>query len=810
MEGFVRRFLGMIIGLMLLGELWGNPHHFPYRQELAGEIQFWKRIFTEFSRHQYVLHDSEYPFVIYKVVTLDSTVSHQQRRRILNREKQRVKTILERLHRYRDRPEALSEWERKIWRQFRAISEPDKFLAASQRIRAQQGIRENFYQGVLRSQAYLEYIRKVFQQMGLPEELCYLPHMESSFNPGAVSKVGAVGMWQFMRATARWYMKVNSIIDQRWDPFASTHAAARLLKHNYEELDDWALAITAYNYGLAGMKKAKRQHGKDYLKIRQNYLSRRFGFASRNFYPEFLAVVEIMDSLQHYYPDLVRVPSFTFHEMVLPEPVNLKRLIQDLNLDPEKMKVLNAGYRKKVWMGRLEIPAGYPLRLPREVAPETVYAYLERQKGRRGQVLLATRQPRPHFPESLLETLRQLSFTNHKLGVAEGADVNAERLILRQGTAAEKFRVRGGPHKGPGGVLGEGPVADPAMPAGPSPDALLAYLEDIDRLNRWPLDPSPLEDAGRRGFRDVGLESAGLGLTPKEGEGSVGHFRALARALMRNQNPRRWPSPAPIPVAREELPALASVIHRGGAPVGRGASPTQDTYWALLETSLMPSGSPQPLASSRRPPADERSLLAASSRAPLFRQRASFSVASTEVLGPAFGPNSEAEGEPWRFSQGATDLPTYGENIHWGEILRLMHQRLQVDGGYINVFPGETLGHYAEWLRVPVARLRRLNGLGHRSRILIGQRLRLDFSQVTEERFLTRRVAFHARLLKQYLPPGGRYRLVEHPIRPGETLWSLAHKKYKFPVNLLLYFNDLNKLRRLYPGERIKVLIRER
>ena len=104
-----------------------------------------------------------------------------------------------------------------------------------------------------------------------------LPHVESSFNPAAYSKVGAAGLWQFMRSTGRRYMRIDGAVDDRLDPFRSTEAAAQLLAYNYRVLGTWPLALTAYNHGSAGVRRAKetarqRRYRQDRAQLHQPYL----------------------------------------------------------------------------------------------------------------------------------------------------------------------------------------------------------------------------------------------------------------------------------------------------------------------------------------------------------------------------------------------------------------------------------------------------------------------------------------------------------------------------------------------------------
>jgi len=136
-----------------------------------------------------------------------------------------------------------------------------KIRQAASNIRVQIGQKERFRAGVIQSGAYIKEIKKILLANDLPEDLAYLPHVESSFNIKASSKYGAAGIWQFTRSTGKNYLRIDTIIDERKDPFQSTHAAAAFLKKNYNLLHNWPLAITAYNYGPAGMLRAVKKYG---------------------------------------------------------------------------------------------------------------------------------------------------------------------------------------------------------------------------------------------------------------------------------------------------------------------------------------------------------------------------------------------------------------------------------------------------------------------------------------------------------------------------------------------------------------------
>jgi membrane-bound lytic murein transglycosylase D len=169
------------------------------------------------------------------------------------------------------------------------------------RVRAQRGIMERFTNGLRTSRLYLPEMERIFRAEGLPVELTRLPLIESCFDVGAYSKVGAAGIWQFMPATARLYMEVNDAVDERRDPIASTYGAAQYLTRAYQRLGTWPLAITSYNHGQNGIARAIDEMGTtDIVRIIHYYDGPSFGFASRNFYAEFLAALDIEKHQEAY------------------------------------------------------------------------------------------------------------------------------------------------------------------------------------------------------------------------------------------------------------------------------------------------------------------------------------------------------------------------------------------------------------------------------------------------------------------------------------------------------------------------------
>jgi len=281
--------------------------NFPTPEELAHHVEFWKAVFSQYTRRQIILHDNTYPQVIYAVVDLDSSPGI----RVALRKYTRILLQIyrkEQAHRLED----LTSEENRVYELFADISEKGKFRkAARQRIRAQSGQRENFMKAIRRSGLYQEKFEQIFAQYGLPLELTRIPFVESFFKPRARSYAGAAGLWQFMPATARQYgLQVSRHVDERYDPFKAADSAARLLKSNYDTFQSWPLAITAYNHGPGGIQKAVDQvHTTDIGKIVVSYKGANFGFYSRNYYAQFLAAAYIMLDPDRYFGKIERLPA---------------------------------------------------------------------------------------------------------------------------------------------------------------------------------------------------------------------------------------------------------------------------------------------------------------------------------------------------------------------------------------------------------------------------------------------------------------------------------------------------------------------
>jgi membrane-bound lytic murein transglycosylase D len=334
----------------------------PFPPELQRDVNFWIRVYSEISTSEGFLHDDRDLSLVYRTLRFERGVTPRQRRDSVDAEREKLETMLKRLA---AGAVDLTQEEQHLATLFGAEANSLNFAEAAKRVRFQLGQSDRFREGVERSGAWEGHIAQTFANLGLPSELAILPHVESSFDPTAYSKVGAAGLWQFMSGTARRYVRVDDAVDERLDPFRATEAAAQLLDFNYRFLGSWPLALTAYNHGAAGMRRARDAMGTtDIATIVRKHQSPSFGFASRNFYVSFLAALTIDRNPEKYFGNISRHPEVEFAEVEMPAFVPLAAVQRAVKVDKSRLVSLNPALRPTVWDGRRFVPKGYRLRLP--------------------------------------------------------------------------------------------------------------------------------------------------------------------------------------------------------------------------------------------------------------------------------------------------------------------------------------------------------------------------------------------------------------------------------------------------------------
>jgi membrane-bound lytic murein transglycosylase D len=325
-----------------------NRSPFPVPAGLEPAVEFWRKIFTEYSLAQLIYFD---PLDMSKIYEVNDVGEGNRSNEYINGERARI---------------------------------AETNGVDIERVKAQRGVRERTAAGLKRSGRYIAQIQQIFRDRNLPAELTYLPIVESSYDIYARSSVGALGIWQFMPRTGREYMRVTGTVDERRDPFEASRAAASYLKQAYEFLGSWPLAITSYNYGKGGMARAVDEVGSDNLvDLIQRYNHPNWGFAPKQFYAEFLAAAEIGTNLSTYFPGLQLDAAVEIKEVELNNTTSLTSAINSSGLSRDEF----LGWNPALSSATRVVPAGYRVKLPVDRTMEPLVTVAQSQQ--------AARQPQP-------------------------------------------------------------------------------------------------------------------------------------------------------------------------------------------------------------------------------------------------------------------------------------------------------------------------------------------------------------------------------------------------------------------------------
>ncbi|TLY64423.1 MAG: LysM peptidoglycan-binding domain-containing protein [Gammaproteobacteria bacterium] len=780
--GPVRWLLGAVFTWLALARGFAAETPMPRPPELERDVQFWIRVYTEIDTNAGFLHDQYNLAVVYDTLHFAPSTSPRERERLVEQARGRYSAALRRIAAADVEP--LSEDDQRIKDMWGERVTPARLRAAIEDIRFQLGQADRFREGLIRSGAWETHIAEALANLGLPAELAVLPHVESSFNPAAYSKVGAAGLWQFMRSTGRRYMRIDSAVDDRMDPFRSTEAAAQLLAYNYRVLGTWPLALTAYNHGTAGVRRAKESLGTDdIVKIVRNYNGRTFGFASRNFYVSFLAALDVDRNPEKYFGSIDKLSEAKFQEVTLPAFVSIASLERVLKLDRQKLRALNPALLRAVWDGQRQVPKAYHLRLP--IDGEKWTSELLAQRLSPGELLVAQTEPRRYRVQpgdSLARVAERYGVTTETLARLNRMRTSAKLRVGRTITVPEVT---------PGAVVA---AATPA-PVSPTPGAAAATSAAAPTAAAAPTStvavavaPAVTSAPALTGAAAPPAATATVaGTAPATAESSnvyivrsgdslseIAAKAGLTEAQLLQLNGIRnrdfifegqqlvVKAPPAAAVASTAAPNIGT--ERPGAPTqAPGAAPA-------------PAGEAPALVAQRE--SAEEAAAVATGHGPAENSQP-VSAAQAEALSPSLGPAADTQqsADPTDYSVAKDDT--------------------------IQVAAAETLGHYADWLSVTAAHLRQINRMSYGRPVLIGHKLRLDFHKVAREEFEQRRREYHQALQAAYF---ASHRIVGTEIyiaRRGDTLWTVTQRFSQLPVWLLQEYNPDLDLADLHPGTQI-------
>jgi membrane-bound lytic murein transglycosylase D len=260
---------------------------FPTPEGLEPAVRFWVDTFTRYEHDDVVIHDRVEPGLVFDVV-----------HRVSSDDDPRV----------RERVDAVVEWLRLTTQRAARRSlflPPSAAVDPVARVRIHRGARDTIAQGIVAERLFHGVVRRALAGEGLPADLAALPLVESAYHPGITSAAGAVGLWQLSTDVGERWLRIDGKVDERRDPARASLAAAGYLRELYDTFKSWPLALTAYNHGPTGVQRARDRLGTDDLgEIVRRWDGPGFGFASRNFYAEFLAARQVFRGSATYFPDL--------------------------------------------------------------------------------------------------------------------------------------------------------------------------------------------------------------------------------------------------------------------------------------------------------------------------------------------------------------------------------------------------------------------------------------------------------------------------------------------------------------------------
>jgi membrane-bound lytic murein transglycosylase D len=353
--------------LFLLLTLLGSPaaadETFPQPPQLQPDVDFWVDIFTRYTTNQGVLHDTRNLAVVYEYIDYATADSRRTRQRTAGNRRTAIKVVLNSLA--SGKRDNLSSEEARILALWPADVSNATLAQAENQIRYQGGLQDRFREGLIRAGRWRSFVNDEFRALGVPIEMAALPHVESSYNPAARSNVGASGIWQFSRSTGRRFMQVDHVLDERNDPFTATRSAGKLLAYNYSITGNWPTAITAYNHGLGGVRRAMREYGDTaYVDILREYDGRTFGFASRNFYVAFLAAKQVDQNVEQYFPNLAVDQPVNYATSRLSAYIPLADMADALGVSERQMTDYNPSLQATIVTGNKHLPKGFEVRVP--------------------------------------------------------------------------------------------------------------------------------------------------------------------------------------------------------------------------------------------------------------------------------------------------------------------------------------------------------------------------------------------------------------------------------------------------------------
>jgi membrane-bound lytic murein transglycosylase D len=337
-------------------------------------VGFWLKIYTEYTTEHLVIFDSKHPSLIYEALDfrdLAKTSRNQMAYEIVRQQriKKKIAAYHWAFHHLAQHPNHAQPTveEANILKVLPLLPHKHSFADLGASMHFQSGQRDNIIKGLLAAEAFFPKMEDLFQQLGVPAQLTRLSLVESSFDLSAHSRADAMGVWQFLRPSGKEYLMIDDHreIDERLSPLKATVAAGKLLRRNYSIFHDWSLAVTAYNHGPAGLPHVHSDADREALPRLFSTCEKkhsRLGFASKNYYAEFLAVLHAEAYRQLYYGDapfVAKYLTFTKFEQTTNSQTAVQ-LADQYHMNLADFRLMNPDIRNI----HRNIPAGFWIALP--------------------------------------------------------------------------------------------------------------------------------------------------------------------------------------------------------------------------------------------------------------------------------------------------------------------------------------------------------------------------------------------------------------------------------------------------------------
>jgi len=544
------------------------------------------------------------------------------------------------------------------------------------------------------------------------------------------------------------------------DPYTSTSAAMSLLEYNYSVLGTWPLALTAYNHGAGGISRAVRETGTtDIEEIIANYRGRRFGFASRNFYPQFLAVVHVENNAERYFGDVSFDSAPKFQEIRTDAFIDAEVFASSIGVSFEQLSADNPALRPIVWEGNKRIPQGYPIKV--------------RQNFASGADLLSLIPSDYKFAVQTPDIAYVVERGDSLSLIAGRFNTSVSRLVsLNQ--LASRHRIQIGQR-----ILLPQDDVDPnqlvAAAAGIAPPDGLYTVQRGDTVSRIATRYS-IEEAellSENGISNPQLIYPGQqirlpGFLPLSAANSGNTGLDINSSLL----------------SQEDL--IDEIVEAENAEVMSSGFNNETNP----EDNLLAADRVQPQIEEPNQLAINTSIEEPSASNEIFldEQTSQQAVTLEEEQAIALDPNIDVTENDDQLTESLSADPS---------------DYRVANNNSIEIQASETLGHYADWLGIRAWDIRRLNNMAYRDPVIIGERINLAFSEVGAPEFELKRKDYHVNLQQEFF---ANYRIQgaeNYKVKSGDNVGNIARRRYAAPIWLLRQYNPDLDFNRIQIGQEI-------